>query len=157
MRTFFALAVVASAGIAYATQTSRPASSRDARTLTIEQLIDIRHPSNAVWSPDGRRVAFLSERAGIGNISVAEVAASARATRASALTQFADGLAGGLFWSADGQRVYFPRQGDLWQVALTGAAPTAVWSTPQPESNITLSPDGARVAFVRSGNDLMVR
>src|SRR5712664_3016308 len=42
--------------------------SRASGALTIEQLIDIRHPSNPVWSPDGRTVAFLSERAGIANI-----------------------------------------------------------------------------------------
>ena len=158
MKTFFAaVAVVASAFIAYAVQTAQPAPSRDAQGLTIEHLIDIRHPSNAAWSPDGRRVAFLSERAGIANIFVAEIDALARATRAGALTRFADGLSGGLFWSADSKRVYFPRQGDLWQVAVAGGEPAAVWSTPQPESNITLSPDGQRVAFVRGGNDLVVR
>jgi dipeptidyl aminopeptidase/acylaminoacyl peptidase len=158
MKTFFAaLAVVASAFIAYAARTPQPVALRDARALTIEQLIDIRHPSNAVWSPDGRRVAFLSERAGIANIFVTEIDASAGSTRAGALTRFADGLGGGLFWSADSQRVYFPRLGDLWQAAVGGGEPTAVWSTPQPESNITRSPDGQRVAFVRGGNDLVVR
>ena len=118
--------------------------------LTIEQLIDIRHPSNPVWSPDGRYVAFLSERAGIANILVADVAASsAPPSKTRALTRYADGQGAGFFWSADSQRVYFPRQGDLWQVAVSGGEPSAVWSTQQVESGITLSPDGTRVAFVR--------
>src|SRR5204863_1329531 len=111
--------------------------------------IEIRHPSNAVWSPDGRRIAFLSERAGIANILVADVDGAAPA-RTRAVTRFDDGLTGGLFWSADAQRIYFPRQGDLWQVAPSGGEAGASWTTPQVESNITLSPDGSRVAFVRS-------
>jgi dipeptidyl aminopeptidase/acylaminoacyl peptidase len=137
---------------------AQPAAQRDARGLTIEQLIDIRHPSNGMWSPDGRRVAFLSERAGIANIFVADVAgpgASRAAPRQ--LTRFADGQGSAFFWSADGQRVYFVRQGDLWQVPVAGGEPGAVWSTPQPESNVTLSPDGTRVAFVRGTGDLIVR
>jgi len=159
MKTFWtAAAVVASAFIAYAAgQVAPRPTTGDARALTIEQLIDIRHPSSAVWSPDGRRVAFLSERAGIGNIVVAGIDASARSTPAVAITRFADGVSGPLFWSADSQRVYFPRQGDLWQALAAGGEPAAVWSTPQPETSLTLSPDGARVAFVRDGNGLVVR
>jgi dipeptidyl aminopeptidase/acylaminoacyl peptidase len=135
--------------------------SRISGALTIEQLIDIRHPSNPVWSPDGRTVAFLSERAGIANIFVADAQTPSGAApvqaAARALTRFADGQSAPCFWSADGRRVYFPRQGDLWQVALAGGEPSAVWTTPQPESNITLSPDGTRVAFVRGGSDVVVR
>ena len=158
MKVFsIALVLAVSTLVAYAAQPSRPAPSGDAHALTIEQLIDIRHPSNAVWSPDGRRVAFLSERAGIANIHVASIDANGRAASAQAITRFADGLSGGLFWSADSQRVYFPRQGDLWQVMAAGGEPAAVWTTPQPESTIVLSPDGGRVAFVRGGTDLVVR
>ena len=120
------------------------------RPLTIETLIDIRHPSNPVWSPNGRMVAFLSERAGIANIFVAETAGRATGTGARAVTAFPEGHTGGFFWSADSQRIYFPRQGDLWQVAAAGGQPSAVWTTPQMESGMTPSPDGGRVAFVRS-------
>src|SRR6266576_1859220 len=105
-------------------------ASRAAGGLTIEQLIDIRHPSNPVWSPDGRHVAFLSERAGIANIYIADVTGASPAGAARPLTRFADGQGGGFFWSADSQRVYFAREGDLWQAALAGGDPTAVWSTP---------------------------
>ena len=89
----------------------QPSAPRGGGRLTIEQLIDIRHPSNPVWSPDGRHVAFLSERAGIANIFVADVAAASTAPAgARALTRYADGQGGGFFWSADSTRVYFARQ-----------------------------------------------
>ena len=39
-------------------QAAQRPQSRDAGGLTIEHLIDIRHPSNAVWSPDGRLIVF---------------------------------------------------------------------------------------------------
>jgi dipeptidyl aminopeptidase/acylaminoacyl peptidase len=150
------LAAIVPISLAFAvharTEQSPPATPSAAR-LTIDQLIDIRHPSNPVWSPDGRRVAFLSERAGIANIFVANVDASSgsgqMAAGARALTTFPDGQGGGFFWSRDSQRVYFARQGDLWQVPSAGGAPAAVWTTPTAETGITLSPDGTRVAFVR--------
>ena len=62
-----------------------------------------------------------------------------------------------MFWSGDGQRIYYPRGGDLWQVDVAGATPAAVWTTPTPESGIVPSPDGTRVGFVRSGTELWVR
>src|SRR3954454_8128658 len=40
--------------------------------LTIDALIDIKHPSDAVWSPDGRHAAFLWERAGTQNVWVVD-------------------------------------------------------------------------------------
>ena len=148
-----AFLIAVSTLIAHGAQPARPEAPR----LTIEQLIDIRHPSSAVWSPDGRRLAFLSERAGIANIHVAAIDGGGRPAGAQPITRFADGVLGGLFWSGDSQRVYFLRQGDLWQAPAAGGEPAAVWTTPQAEANIVLSPDGARVAFVRGGNDLVVR
>ena len=150
-----ALVVIVSALVASGAQPARREPAR-AGALTIEHLIGIRHPSSAAWSPDGRRIAFLSDRAGVANVYVATLDAGGRAAAAQPLTRFADGLSGGLFWSADSQRVYFPRLGDLWQAPAGGGEPSAVWSTPQAETNMVLSPDGARVAFVR-GDDLAVR
>ena len=72
-------------GLVFMVEAAPPAAmSRAGARLTIEQLIDIRHPSNPVWSPDGRRVAFLSERAGIANIFVADRRRFASAPRARA-------------------------------------------------------------------------
>ncbi len=114
--------------------------------LTIDNLIDIKHPSNPTWSPDGKRVAFIWDRAGIQNFYVAD-ASSGAAPRA--LTSYESGTLGNAFWSKDGERLYFSREGDLWQIGAGGGAPQAVWTTPTPESLITPSPDMSRVAFVR--------
>lgn len=124
--------------------------------LTIENLIDIKHPSNPVWSPDGRRVLFTWERAGIANLYVSDGTGAPKA-----LTNYENGGVGNAFWG-DAQTVFFSRGGDLWRAGVGGGAPAAVWTTAALESNVTLSPDGQRVAFVRPagagrGADLIVR
>ena len=116
--------------------------------LTIEQLIDIKHPSNPVWSPDGKRVVFSWDRAGVANLYAANADGHGQPV---ALTTFGEGQVDQAFWSKDSQTVYFPHEGDLWQVAAAGGAPKPAWKTPEVESEIVLSPDGSRVAFVRSG------
>jgi dipeptidyl aminopeptidase/acylaminoacyl peptidase len=136
---------------------SNPVEQPAAPSLTIEQLIDIKHPSNPVWSPDGQRVVFLWDRAGVSNLYVADVASP---SSPAALTSYPSGAPAGAFWSGDSQRVYFSRGGDLWQVETRGGTPAPVWATPTPEMNISPSPDGANVAFVRpagKGSDLIVR
>jgi dipeptidyl aminopeptidase/acylaminoacyl peptidase len=115
--------------------------------LTIEQLIDIKHPSNPVWAPNGKYVAFIWDRAGVSNLYLADSNGSGQAAP---LTSFPEGGVEDIFWSQDSQAVYFARGGDLWQVAVSGAAPKPVWTTPVGESDITPSPDRVRVAFVRS-------
>ena len=114
--------------------------------LTIEQLIDIRHPSTPVWASNGKYVAFIWDRAGVSNLYFADSIGSGQPTP---LTSFPEGDVAHIFWSPDSQTVYFERSGNLWQVAVSGSAPKAVW-TATGESNFSPSPNGARVAFVRS-------
>src|SRR5213593_1432922 len=75
--------------------------------LTIEQLIDIKHPSNPVWSPDGKHITFSWDRAGVTTRYVSD---------------------------------------------LDGREPRPVTEAPPAGGamNGTPSPDGSRVAFVRS-------
>src|SRR2546422_2903649 len=75
--------------------------------LTIEQLIDIKHPSNPVWSPDGKHITFSWDRAGVTARYISDI---------------------------------------------DGRDPRPVTDTPPSGANMngTPSPDGSRVAFVRS-------
>ena len=133
-----AIAVMLAHGLGQATDKTAP--------LTIEQLIDIRHPSNPVWAPNGKYVAFMWDRAGISNLYLADSISGGQPTP---LTSFSEGGVENISWSRDSQTVYFERRGNLWQVAVSGNAPKAVW-TATGESDFSPSPDGTRVALVRS-------
>jgi dipeptidyl aminopeptidase/acylaminoacyl peptidase len=122
------------------------------KPLTIEQLIDIRHPSNPMWAPDGRHVVFVWDRAGVSKVYVAEPSGGAPRELTEAGTTVA-----GAFWSSDGRALMVPKNGDLWRVPIDGSAASAVWTTPQQESGIVASPDGTHVAFVRGRHDIFVR
>ena len=132
-----AAAAVTSSGTS-AVQSGRP-------SFGIEQLVDIKHPSSPVWSPDGRRVAFLWDRAGVTNLYVTDLAGG----QPRALTAFPSDQVSGIFWSKDAAKVYFLHDGDLWQADATGGEPRAVWTTAEVESGVVPSPDGSHVAFVR--------
>ena len=141
-----------------------PQSSPKFSKLTIEQLIDIKHPSNPVWSPDGKHVVFTWDRAGVANFYVANADGHGQPV---AITSFPEGQVEGAFWNEDGDTVYFPHDGDLWQVPVTGGTPKPVWSKPNRGRDMVPSPDGKRVAFVRNsptaaegaqhGSDLIIR
>ena len=140
-------AAVAATLTASAAITAHHEAAAAASPLTVERLVDIRHPSNPVWSPDGRLIVYASERAGVANLHVADAARGD--TRA--VTTFSDaGAIGGVpFWSADSRTIYFARNGDLWAVGADGASLRAVWETPPQEASIVPSPDVSHVAFVR--------
>jgi dipeptidyl aminopeptidase/acylaminoacyl peptidase len=144
MKRLIVPAAIVLACVAFIFRGSAPQAA-DSKRLTIEQLIDIKHPSNPMWSPDGRSVVFLWDRAGVSNIFVAD-AAAANAPRELPL---AGATLAGAFWSRDGRTLFVSKGGDLWRVPIDGGAPSAVWTTEPVESNIAASPDGSRVAFVR--------
>jgi dipeptidyl aminopeptidase/acylaminoacyl peptidase len=130
--------------------------------LTIEQLIDIKHPSDPLWSPDGKHVAFVWDRAGVSNFYVANADGQGQPV---ALTTFSDGQVNGAFWSQDGSVLYFPLGGELWQVPVAGGQPPSpAWTPETREMGVVPSPDRRSVAFVRpsgssgpgNGSDLYV-
>ena len=145
-----ASAVVVSMIIARPSTTASQARDQAASTpLTIEQLIDIRHPSSPMWSPDGRHVVFVWDRAGVSKVYVADVPTASQSAAAPRELAAAGSQLTGAFWAGDGA-LMVPKNGDLWRVPIDGRAASAVWTTPAVESNVVPSPDGARVAFVRS-------
>jgi dipeptidyl aminopeptidase/acylaminoacyl peptidase len=146
----FCLAVLA---LAAATHANAAPTAATRRLLTMDALLAIKHPSLAAWSPDGDRIAFVWDRAGVQNVYVV----GSRQGEPRALTAHASGLVNGLFWSPNSRTVYFERDGDLWQADAAGAEPPArVWTTPEGEGDVALSHDGKRMAFTRDG-DLWVR
>src|SRR6266852_2351765 len=150
MKTFIVIIAVSSALIYGAIARGAASTTRqgiDAHRLTIDQLIDIKHPSFPIWSPDGRHIAFLWDRAGISDWYVIDV--DAGDSRPRALTT--NSAAGSVFWSRDSQALYVQRAGALWQMPVGGGEGKPLWSATEPASNIVMSPDGTRVAFVRGG------
>ncbi len=102
-----------------------------------------------MWTPDGKSVVFVWDRAGISSVYIAP----ADGKTAPRELREAGASLNGAFWSTDGTALMVARAGDLWRVPLDGSAASAVWTTPQSETNITPSPDGTRVAFIRSAVD----
>src|SRR5437773_5945705 len=143
MKTFFsALALVVGVSMFIAPAAQPPSR---AAGLTIEQLVDIRNPSNPMWTPDGRSVVFVWDRAGVSKVYVAEASGGTPPRE----LRDAGGQLSGAFWSADGRALMIARNGDLWRVPIDGSAASPVWTTPSIESGIVPSPDRTRVAFVR--------
>ena len=151
--TLIALPALMLLANAAASQTLKKSPSK----LTIDQLIQIKHPSAHQWTPDGSHVWFTYDDGGVNNVWAAPSDGSGPAI---ALTSYPDGQGGnGAFWSRDGQTFFFPRDGGLLDVSVKGGTPRGAWASAAHGRGFTLSPDGERVAFVAnaaSGFDLVV-
>ena len=158
-----AVGAIVAASLSFVASTAAQSNTKASR-LTIEQLGDIKHPSNPVWSPDGKHIVYVWDRAGVANLYLANADGHGQPQ---ALTSFPEGQVDGAFWNEDSDTVYFPHGGDLWQVPVSGGSPKLVWSKPDRAGEFVPSPDARRVAFVRvnraegagaqHGSDLIIR
>jgi Tol biopolymer transport system component len=104
----------------------------------------------ALWSPDGRRIAFESSRSGVHQVYVQPADGTGEVTQVT--TGEYDHYE--CDWSPDSQRLAYvesnPRTGaDLWVVGLDGhMRPTPVASSPFNEKQAAFSPDGRWLAYV---------
>ena len=136
----------------FAATTSAPRAQPSAGAeLTIEQLIDIRHPSSPVWSRDSRRIVFTWERAGVANLYVVPADGSAKPAQ---LTT--DGVPGNVFWSPDSQSLLFFRGQVLMTLALAGRAPTPRFADFAGQSP-SVSRDGTRIVYLGPGGAIRIR
>ncbi|SCF03185.1 WD40-like Beta Propeller Repeat [Micromonospora viridifaciens] len=104
----------------------------------------VAHPA---LSPDGRWVAFTSDRAGSADLWI--VGVDGRGLR-----RLTDHPAEDTWpsWSPDGTRIAFGSTradiaGDIWTVPAAGGAPVRVTDGPAAEGQPAWSPDGRRIAF----------
>lgn len=80
----------------------------------VEQLThNISDDTNPVWSPDGKKIAFLSERSGQDEVYFM----SPEGDDIEQVTQL-DVLKSGLQWSPDGQTLLFEGNGDLYTLDI---------------------------------------
>jgi eukaryotic-like serine/threonine-protein kinase len=96
-----------------------------------------------IWSPDGKRIAFVSSR---GNSGLGFGIWTISPDGGSLQNLAPNGL--GMAWSHDGQQVYYTEAGDLYKVAATGGPAVRVRSGPV--RNVAGS-DGRTVYFVVDG------
>ena len=127
-----------------------PASGGDARLL-------VSHPANEsqpVYSPDGRTLAFVSDRTGGGDIYLLTLASGD-------LRRLTFGDGGELLdgWSRDGQWIYFSSGSqeiagnDIFRVRASGGTPMPVSADRfTNEFAAAASPDGQSIAFSARGN-----
>lgn len=128
-----------------------PAAGGEARLLVAHEAAE----SRPLYSPEGDRLAFVSERTGGGDIYVLTLATGV-------LKQLTvdDGLERVDAWSRDGRWVYFSStsrdiagMNDLYRVRADGGTPMLVSADRYTgEFFAAPSPDGKRVAFSARGN-----
>lgn len=132
----------------------------EAAPLTIDRLMQIKHPSNPSPSPDGKYVAFVWDEGGVWNLYL--VSSSGGSAPPEKLTSFPSGQVSEGFWSRDGKALYFPHDGTLWKVSIeNGKAVSPAASTGLRGSGFSLSPGSAGLlAFVQNergkGADLVI-
>ena len=104
------------------------------------------HEREGVWSPDGARIAWLSDKDGEYQIYVAP---SAEPEKAKALTNFKDGYPSGLQWTPDGRNLIFStlkREINCIDVE-SGKMKTLVKGEGGSPRGFTLSADGSWAAY----------
>jgi TolB protein len=119
----------------------------DARNLTRSPKSQERYPS---WSPDGKRVAFNSDRDGTFNLYVID----AGGKNLRQLTREKRGVQAGMqSWTADGKWIYFSLFGKgqprMCRIAPDGSKFKEVGKGIDP----AVSPDGKTVVFARNLSD----
>ena len=129
----------------------------EAPLMTLEDILDIRHPTEPVWSPDGSQVVFVWDLNQQMDLYAVEPGSGEPPRQ---LTRWGDSYEeiSDLFWSADGDLLYFVRNGRLYEMNpdLAGTLGTVFPDEPGGESGFQPSRDRRRIAFSRGG-DLYVR
>ena len=104
------------------------------------------HEREAVWSPDGSCIAWLSDASGEYEVYCAP---ADKMTEATCLTSFKEGYPSGLQWSPDGKKLYFSTlHWDVCELDVDSKALTRILVGERSAiRSFTLSPDGTWAAY----------
>jgi dipeptidyl aminopeptidase/acylaminoacyl peptidase len=101
----------------------------------------------AQYSPDGRRIAFTSNRSGVHEVWICE----ADASNPVQLTSFGVGMTGSPHWSPDQKQIVFDAnadgQFDVYAINTAGGSPRRLTHDPADDALAAFSPDGRRIFF----------
>ncbi len=108
-------------------------------------------PSSLTWSPNGEHLAYLRSRKDrdgnkVTNLWIMDM----KNLRETPLTSKPDLSVDGFAWLND-DRLVLESQGDLYMMGLDSKL-TRLTETDEAEEGVQASPDGAKVAYVRSNN-----
>ena len=130
----------------------RSPSARHSKTpqlpgSTTSLISSTRNDSGPQFSPDGKRIAFMSERSGHLEIWVCDGDGS----NAVQLTSFGGPEVSTLRWSPDGARIAFDSDAegeyDIWVIGVNGGKPQRMTTDPANDGNPSWSRDGRWIYF----------
>ena len=145
--------------------------------LTIEAIfaeggISGREPETIEWSPDGTKVSFVErddsgehgqlwyvdaatgeKKVLVSELKLAKLAPPVETIKdereKERITRY---HIAGYSWAPDSNHLLFDSQGQLWLYTIASGTAVQVTSAPEPSSDPKFSPDGRRLAYVRSHN-----
>jgi Tol biopolymer transport system component len=122
------------------------ADGRHVRNLTDSPEQDDFEPT---WSPDGKRIAFDSDRGDAGGVDVWDM--DVRNGRKQRRLTDVPGFDGGPNYSPDGRRLVFDSErtggGDVYVMTAAGTSPLRLTESDASDIVTAWSPDGAMIAF----------
>jgi Tol biopolymer transport system component len=119
-----------------------------ARRIHERLITSIRQNHSAAWSPDGKRIAFASDRTGAWQVWIA----GANGERPAPITSFPRGAINRVVWSPDGKWIAFAASPEgpsssIFAISADGGAPRRVAPGTEPQFDPVWSRDSQWVYF----------